>query len=132
MKVLTVDDSRLIQRMYGLLFMKYKECEVTQAGNGLEALEILAEKDHFDVIILDMNMPLMNGLQFLEKMKLNRHRHIPVVVISTEDKEKAALQAMKLGAWGYLRKPFKSEELYMLVDQVMAGRAPVLKTSKIW
>ncbi|MDA8155855.1 MAG: response regulator [Actinomycetota bacterium] len=131
MKVLTVDDSRLIQRMYGLLFMKYKNCEVAQAGNGVEALEVLSHDRDFDMIILDMNMPLMNGLQFLEKMKELKHRHIPVVVISTEDKEKAALQAMKLGAWGYLRKPFKSEELYSLVDQVMAGSAPVLKTSRI-
>lgn len=132
-RVLTVDDSKLIQRMYKLVFMRYKECELREALNGLEAFEILSQDNDFDLIILDINMPVMNGIQFMEKLKEgNLHRHIPIIVISTEGKEEDTVRAMKLGAWGYIQKPFKSEELYALIEKVLAKRPPVLKTGKYW
>lgn len=119
--------------MYKLVFMRYKECELREALNGLEAFEILSQDNDFDLIILDINMPVMNGIQFMEKLKEgNLHRHIPIIVISTEGKEEDTVRAMKLGAWGYIQKPFKSEELYALIEKVLAKRPPVLKTGKYW
>jgi len=132
-RVLAVDDSKLIQRMYKLVFMKYRECEVVEAANGLEAIERLAQDNDFDLIVLDINMPVMNGIQFMEKLKeKNMLRHIPIIVVSTEGKEEDTVRAMKLGAWGYIQKPFKSEELYSLIEKVMAKRPPVLKTGRYW
>ncbi len=122
-RVLAVDDSKLIQRMYKLLFMKYKSCEVVEALNGLEALELLSSNEDFDLILLDINMPVMNGLQFLEKLGGGKkHRHIPVIVVSTEGKEDDTLRAMRLGASGYIQKPFKSEVLYELIEKILAKR----------
>jgi two-component system chemotaxis response regulator CheY len=132
-RVLAIDDSKLIQRMYKLVFMKYKECELVEAPNGLEALEILARNNDFDLIVLDINMPVMNGIEFMEKIReKNMHRHIPIVVISTEGKEEDTVRAMKLGAWGYIQKPFRSEELYTLIDKILAKKPPVLKTGRYW
>ncbi|HXX81376.1 MAG TPA: response regulator [Thermodesulfovibrionales bacterium] len=126
-KVLIVDDSKLIHQMYELVFMRYKECTLVDAMNGLEALEILSREDGFDLILLDINMPVMNGIQFMEKLKeTGAHRTIPVIVISTEGKEEETIRAMNLGAWGYIVKPFKSENLYDLINKVMDKRTAAL------
>lgn len=122
-KVLIVDDSKLIHQMYRLVLMKYKNCALVDAMNGLEALDILSRENGFDLILLDINMPVMNGVQLMEKLKKdNLYRHIPIVVISTEGKEEDTIRAMKLGAWGYIVKPFKSEALYDLVEKVIAKK----------
>lgn len=130
-KVLIVDDSQLIHQMYKLVFWKYKGCTLKSAMNGLEALDILSRENGFDLILLDINMPVMNGIQFMEKLKQEGiYRHIPIVVVSTEGKEEDTKRALKLGAWGYLVKPFKSEVLYDLIDKVLAKRPTVLSTGR--
>lgn len=125
--VLVVDDSQLIHSMYRLILNKFSGCRIVDAMNGLEALDVLSREDVFDFILLDINMPVMNGLQFMEKLKAeNIHRHIPVIVISTEGKEEDTLRAMKLGAWGYVVKPFKPQTLFDLIEKVMAKKPPFL------
>ena len=126
-KVLIVDDSKLIHQMYRLVLMRYKHCTLVDAMNGLEALEALSKERGFDLILLDINMPVMNGIQFMEKLKeTGTHRHIPVIVISTEEKEEDTVRAMNLGAWGYVVKPFKAEQLYDLIGKVMEKRNATL------
>lgn len=130
-KVLMVDDSQLIHQMYKLVFWKYKGCTLRSAMNGLEALDVLSKESDFDLILLDINMPVMNGLQLMEKLKKEGlYRHIPIIVVSTEGKEEDTMKAMKLGAWGYLVKPFKSEVLYDLIDKVLKKKPTVLTTGK--
>jgi len=120
-KVLVVDDSHLIHQMYRLILTRYKDCVILDAMNGLEAIEILARENDIDLILLDINMPVMNGVQFMEKMKDNKKgRSIPIIVISTEGKEEDTLRALKLGAWGYVVKPFKPEVLHDLIEKVLA------------
>jgi two-component system, chemotaxis family, chemotaxis protein CheY len=114
-KVLIVDDSQLIHHMYRLVMHRYS-CEFGDAMNGQEALDILQKQRGFDLILLDINMPVMNGLQFMEKAaRLGISQRIPVIVISTEGKEEDTILALKLGAKGYLKKPFNSSELYSLI-----------------
>ncbi len=126
-KVLVIDDSKLIHQMYRLVLMKYKNCAIIDAMNGLEALDVLSKENGIELILLDINMPVMNGVQFMEKLKKeNLYRHIPIVVISTEGKEEDTLRAMKLGAWGYIVKPFKSESLYELIEKILVKRSSVL------
>ena len=126
-KVLIVDDSQLIHQMYKLLLIRYKGCKLVDAMNGLEALEILSRESDFDLILLDINMPIMTGIQFMEKLnEMGIHKHIPIVVVSTEGKEEDTLRAMRLGAWGYIVKPFKSENLYDLVGKIVAKRDAAL------
>lgn len=130
-KVLIVDDSQLIHQMYKLVFWQYKECVLRSAMNGLEALDVLSREKGFDLIILDINMPVMNGVEFMEKLKTdNIHRKIPIIVVSTEGKEEDTMRALRLGAWGYLVKPFKSESLYELIEKVFAKKVSALTTGK--
>jgi two-component system chemotaxis response regulator CheY len=121
-KVLVVDDSPLIHQMYRLVLSKYG-CEIVDAMNGQEALEVLARNPDVQLILLDINMPVMNGVQFLEKGGTTGipQRH-PIIVISTEGKEEDTLKALKLGARGYLRKPFNPSELHALIDKI-TGKA---------
>ncbi len=125
-KVLIVDDSKLIHQMYRLVLMRFSGCKLVDAMNGLEALEIMAREDGFDLILLDINMPVMNGIQFMEKMnEMGKQRSIPIIVISTEGKEEDTLRAINLGAWGYIVKPFKSEQLYDIIGKVMAKKVSI-------
>ena len=107
-KILIVDDSQLIHSMYRLVLNRYKSCKIVDAMNGLEALDVLSKENDFNLILLDINMPVMNGLQFMEKIKNeNIYKEIPIIVISTEGKEEDTLRALQLGAGGYVVKPFK-------------------------
>ncbi len=129
-KVLIVDDSQLIHSMYKLVLGRYN-CRIVDVMNGLEAIDTLSRENDFDLILLDINMPVMNGLQFMEKIKKeNLYRHIPIIVISTEGKEEDTLRALKLGAWGYVVKPFKPHMLYELIEKVVARKPPYLSTVK--
>jgi len=126
-KVLIVDDSQLIHSMYRLVLGRYKGCGISDAMNGLEALDILSRDSDFDLILLDINMPVMNGVQFMEKLKKdNLYRRIPIIVISTEGREEDTLRALKLGAWGYVVKPFKPDLLYDMIEKVAAKKPPFL------
>ncbi len=123
-KVLIVDDSQLIHNMYKLVLKRYKKCVFVDAMNGLEALDILSKGDDFDLILLDINMPIMNGIQFMEKInKENLYSQIPIIIISTEGKEEDTLRAMKLGARGYIVKPFKPHQLYELIEKVLLKKS---------
>ncbi len=130
-KVLIVDDSQLIHSMYRLVLNRYNGCRIVDAMNGLEALDILSREEDFELILLDINMPVMNGIQFMEKIKKeNIYRKIPIIVISTEGKEEDTLRALKLGAWGYVIKPFKPHLLYELIEKVLAKKPPFLSAVK--
>jgi len=111
--VLVVDDSavmrRMIQRTIAMAGLDVDE--VYEASNGIEAFAQLAQHD-VALVILDINMPVMNGIQFLTRMHDDlRLRHVPVVVASTEGSERRVEQMLENGARGYLRKPFHPEQL---------------------
>jgi two-component system chemotaxis response regulator CheY len=130
-KLLIVDDSQLIHSMYRLVLNRYDGCKIFDAMNGLEALDILSRESSFDLILLDINMPVMNGIQFMEKLKKeNIYRQIPIIVISTEGREEDTLRALKLGAWGYVVKPFKPHMLYELIEKVLAKKPPFLSAAR--
>ncbi|UCD84334.1 MAG: response regulator [Deltaproteobacteria bacterium] len=123
-KVLVVDDSELIHNMYRLILKKYQECEVVKAMNGKEALNKLIVEDNIDLILLDINMPVMNGISFLENIrKEGKYTHIPIIIISTEGKEEDTKRGLKLGAKGYIVKPFKSVMLHNLIEDIVKGTA---------
>lgn len=118
-KVLVVDDSTLIHQMYTMILSRY-DCKIAGAMNGQEALDILAIQQYIQLILLDINMPVMNGIQFLEKAKsLGITRRIPIIIISTEGKEEDTIRGLEMGARGYLKKPFKSSELHDMIEKIM-------------
>jgi len=115
-KVLVVDDSKLLHRIFEIML---RNCELVHAGDGVEGLERLGQHADVDLILLDVNMPRMNGLEFLAQLKADPKRaQIPVIVITTEGKEEEAERGMKAGAAAYLRKPFRNEELMAAIEKV--------------
>lgn len=111
--VLIVDDSATIRQMVrktmdmaGLAFD-----DVYEAANGIEALAVL--KDHtVAAMLVDINMPTMNGIQLLTRMKQNdRLKHIPIVIVSTEGSRERIMELERIGTFGYVRKPFHPEQL---------------------
>lgn len=111
--ILIVDDSRImrqmIRRTIQVAGLDVGEC--FEAGNGIEGFAQLAAHD-IDVVILDINMPVMNGVQFLKRVHDDqRLRDVPVVIASTEGSETRIKELMSYGAAGYVRKPFQPEQL---------------------
>ena len=119
--VLIVDDSRsmraVIKKTISMSGFKMDQC--LEAGNGREALDVLA-KVWVDVIISDINMPEMNGLELLEELKKDSLlKAIPAIVISTEGSEKRIQDAYDLGARGFIKKPFLPEEIKKVLYEVI-------------
>lgn len=119
--VLIVDDSRsmraVIKKTISMSGFKMDQC--VEAGNGREALDVLA-KAWVDVIISDINMPEMNGLELLEELKKDSLlKAIPAIVISTEGSEKRIQDAYDLGARGFIKKPFLPEEIKKVLYEVI-------------
>ncbi|OEU80463.1 MAG: two-component system response regulator [Desulfobacterales bacterium S5133MH4] len=119
--VLIVDDSRsmraVIKKTISMSGFKMDQC--LEAGNGREALDVLA-KDWVDVIVSDINMPEMNGLEFLGELKKDDLlKAIPAIVISTEGSKKRIQDAFDLGARGFIKKPFFPEEIKKVLYEVM-------------
>jgi two-component system chemotaxis response regulator CheY len=115
-KIMVVDDSSLIHKMYQLVMSRY-QCEIVSAMNGAEAFEKLSMHQDIELILLDINMPIMNGLQFMEKAAAAMiPKRIPIIIISTEGSEDDTLRGLKLGAKGYLKKPFYPASLHSLID----------------
>jgi two-component system chemotaxis response regulator CheY len=127
--VMVVEDSELLHRMYDLILMRYKAqgTSIHHAFNGQQALEMLAARPQVDLILLDINMPVMSGLEFLLHCKKQRvFQEIPVIIISTEGKEQDTIRGLEAGARGYLTKPFQPNDLHALIGRVMGwSSAPV-------
>lgn len=122
-KVLVVDDSQLMHRMYDLALKAYArhELEPHFASDGFEGLTSLHDHPDVEVIMLDVNMPSMSGLEFLERVKAeDAFRDIPVVLQSTEDSEDDIARGLEAGAYGYLTKPFTPQRLHTLLDEVLS------------
>ena len=115
-KILTVDDSATVRRIIkeGL---KPFHCVVIEAKNGADGLTIL-EKERPDLVILDINMPQMNGMEMLEKMhEKSPSKDIPVIMLTTEKETATVKKAVHDGARGFLIKPFKIDDLLDKISQ---------------
>ncbi len=117
-KVLVVDDSALIHQMYKMVLMRY-QCVIINALNGQDGLDKLEKNPDSNLILLDINMPTMNGLEFIKKLKgLGKYDHIPIVIVSTEGKEEDTMRGLALGAKGYVKKPFQPSDLHTLIAKL--------------
>ena len=111
--ILIVDDSTTIRSMMKrtIRMIGLDVGEVFEAANGIEALARLSEHD-VAVMLVDINMPTMSGIQLLTRMKQNdKLKDIPIVIASTEGSKQRIEQLHELGVAGYVRKPFHPEQL---------------------
>ncbi len=110
-RVLVVDDS-LSVRKYVSSFLIERDCDVFNASNGIEALGLLEEKP-VDLIITDLEMPLMHGYELIAKLKASDHlRDIPVVVLTSRSTGKHREKALEIGASDYIMKPVDENSLF--------------------
>ncbi len=94
--------------------------KITEAASGFEALRVLPRED-FDLVLTDINMPDINGLELLSFVRRDeRYRKIPVVIVSTEGSERDRDKGLELGADAYLVKPFDPEALRAVVSDLLA------------
>ncbi|KNY29554.1 response regulator [Pseudobacteroides cellulosolvens] len=124
MRMMTVDDSSVVRKIIraasGVL-----EYELEEAESGLEALEILEKFDgQIDLILLDWNMPGMNGYELLQKIKSTpKYKNIPVMMVTTEGQKENIVMAVKAGAAHYMTKPFAMEDLIKRILECMGKGA---------
>ena len=109
-KVLTVDDSKTVRIIVRKAFKPY-DCEILEAGNGVEGLAVAA-KEMPDLILLDITMPVMDGVEMLTKLKADPQlKGIPVMMLTAEGGRDHVLKIAKIGVRDYIVKPFKEEVL---------------------
>jgi len=112
-RTLIVDDSSVMRKIVerALRQAGLDSLVVHEAGSGVEGLDVLKARP-VDLILSDINMPAMDGLEFLRQIRAqNLAPGIPVVMITTESSEEHVKQAIQAGARGYLRKPFTAEQV---------------------
>jgi two-component system chemotaxis response regulator CheY len=115
-KVLVVDDSKLMHKMYEVMLRQYP---LVYALDGREALDRLREHGDVELVLLDINMPNMNGLEFLAAMKSDGQiAGTPVIIISTEGKEEDTARGIEAGAAAYIKKPFHREEILDVISRL--------------
>ena len=120
--VLVVEDSKAIRSMIRVALEEAGGFLVAEAGNGFEALKALPMQ-HLDLIITDINMPDINGLELIGYVKSNpAYSTIPLIIVSTEKSEEDKKRGLSLGASGYVVKPFKKEDLMSAVGKALEGK----------
>lgn len=118
--ILTVDDSSGVRKMVKFA-LKTKGHDVVTAVDGREGLEKLMERD-YELIILDINMPRLDGFGLLDKLKrIPEKADIPILMLTTEGQEEDKDKALGMGANTYMVKPFKPTELISTVERMLGN-----------
>ena len=121
-KVIVVDDSAALQQTYKFTLLRYK-CEILSALGGHEGLNYLACNPDTNLLIVDINMPHMSGLEFIKKVKEQEaYSNIPIIIASTRKREDDAREALAF-AQGNLIKPFTSNEVHTLIESLFPHTA---------
>jgi two-component system chemotaxis response regulator CheY len=113
LRTLIVDDSSVMRKIVARALQQggLSLAQILEAGNGSEALEIL-RREKVDLVLSDINMPVMDGLEFVRQLRgVENAQGIPVVMITTEGSESHVMEAISCGARGYIRKPFTPDQM---------------------
>jgi len=117
--ILIIDDSESIREVVasGLESAGY---QVIKGIHGEDGLKCLREHGAIDLVITDLNMPVMDGIGFLKEVRqLPEHRYLPVLILTTESQESKKQEARQAGATGWIIKPFSNEKLVTVVKKVI-------------
>ena len=123
LKILLIEDDMIevmkLNRTISSLKLDHK---IMEANNGDEALKILEQKDRLpDIILLDLNMPKINGIEFLKILKGDtRLRYIPTIILTTSNNKKDLLECFEIGIAGYILKPLKYEDYVVKIEKSLA------------
>jgi len=116
MKIIIADDSRVMRNIIENAIKPLGQATI-HTSNGQEVLDTLEkQREEIGLILLDWNMPVMNGLEVLEAIRKNDlYAHIPVLIVSTESEDDKVSKALAAGAQGYIPKPFTPDRLLNLI-----------------
>lgn len=117
-KILVVDDSATMLQTISLTLEK-EDFDVVTAENGEVALKKLASGTKFNLIITDVNMPKMDGIELTRNIrKMNEYKFIPIIIVTTESEIKKKDEGKKAGATGWIVKPFKPSQMLTVIRKV--------------
>lgn len=122
--ILIVDDSQTMRKVIrkAITISGFDLGDCFEAGNGKEAMDIL-DLRRVDLILADLNMPVMNGLEMIQELRKNKnYSRIPVVLITTEGSKKRLEELQKIGVDGYIQKPFYPEMIRNILFQIMRDK----------
>ena len=123
LKILLIEDDTIeLMKLNRAMLSLNMNHEVTEANNGEDALELLLKEKYYpDIILLDLNMPKINGIEFLEILKNNEAlKFIPTIILTTSSNEKDLLACFNLGISGYILKPLKYEEYIEKINVLLS------------
>jgi two-component system chemotaxis response regulator CheY len=109
-KILVVDDSSTMRQLIKMMLAKYGACDITEAVDGQDAFEKIGE-GQFDLVLTDVNMPRMDGLNLVQKVRESHGAGLPMVIITTMGAETDRDRGMELGANAYITKPISGSKL---------------------
>ena len=122
-RALVVDDSAVMRKIVerSLRQAGLESLVIFEAGSGMEGLDVL-RSNQVDIILSDINMPVMDGLEFVRQLRGQKLGNgVPVVMITTESSEDHVRQAIEAGATGYIRKPFTADQMKRRVLSLLAA-----------
>lgn len=124
-RILIVEDSPTMCRLYRMVLGDRPGTELLFAGDGMQGLDLVARETHLDLLIVDINMPRMDGLEFLRRARAELGSTTPALVVSTESEESDRAAAREAGASGYLVKPWTPDALLESVEAMLGSRETV-------
>jgi two-component system chemotaxis response regulator CheY len=117
--VLVVEDSPMMRQLLVFALSRVKNLRVVEADDGVDGLRKLAAA-HFDIILTDINMPIMDGLKLIKRVRSDpTHKDTPVVIITTEGNDEDRQRAMQLGANAYITKPIQAPQVIATVKGLL-------------
>jgi two-component system chemotaxis response regulator CheY len=120
MKILVVDDSSTMRRIIQNTLARLGYKDIVQAADGVEAWQALQENPDIGVVITDWNMPNMNGLELVKKIRAEeKYKNIPIIMVTTEGGKKEVITALKAGVNNYIVKPFTPQVLKEKLEAVL-------------
>lgn len=119
-KVLIVDDSQVVREQVRVALERHG-LEIVEASDGADGMEKIAADPEIALVLLDVNMPRMNGLEMLEKVKAtDRSATLPIIMLTSEGQLSLIERAKKAGAKGWIVKPFKAEQLAATTRKILS------------
>ncbi|MBC8070277.1 MAG: response regulator [Deltaproteobacteria bacterium] len=116
---LVVEDSPPMRKMIVFALSRIRELRVVEADDGVDALRRIAATK-FDIIITDINMPILDGLKLVKRLRADEaYREVPIIIITTEGAEEDRQRALALGATAYITKPIQAPQVIEMVREVL-------------
>lgn len=119
MHALVVEDSPPMRKMIVFALARIRGLKVTEADDGVDALRQLALR-RFDIIITDINMPILDGLKLVKRLRADQvYKDVPIIIITTEGAEEDRTRALALGANAYITKPIQASQVIAMVRETL-------------